>query len=106
MERKIGLAAYLWILTSGAPPKVCRLILWKYITHLHLTGFNMLTDWVVNYFTEKPEGDVNKILLSSPVVTTSKMPVIMQYDGHSVAIVGYELGKNDKYNLLVLDPSR
>jgi len=63
-------------------------------------------DWVVNYFTEKPEGDVNQVLRGvMPVVATQKMPVIMQFDGHSLTIVGYELGKNDKYNLLVFDPS-
>ncbi|KAF8558484.1 hypothetical protein OG21DRAFT_1481466 [Imleria badia] len=68
-------------------------------------GFDTLTEWVVNYFTEK-HGDVNKILRAeSPVVATGKMPVIMQYDGHSVTIVGYELAKNGKYNLLVFDPS-
>ncbi|KAH0830377.1 peptidase family C78-domain-containing protein [Lanmaoa asiatica] len=72
-----------------------------------ISGFDVLTEWVVNYFTEKPEGDVNTILrTASPVVATGKMPVIMQYEGHSVTIVGYELGKNGKYNLLVFDPSR
>ncbi|KAG8217299.1 peptidase family C78-domain-containing protein [Butyriboletus roseoflavus] len=77
-----------------------------YTAHFDLTGFNTLTEWVVNYFTEKPEGDVNKILrTASPVVATRKMPVIMQYDGHSITIVGYELGKNNKYNLLVFNPS-
>jgi len=69
-------------------------------------GFDTLTEWVVNYFTEKPTGDVNKILRAkSPVVATGKMPVIMQYDGHSMTIVGYELAKNGKFNLLVFDPS-
>ncbi|KAI9569043.1 peptidase family C78-domain-containing protein [Boletus coccyginus] len=69
-------------------------------------GFDTLIEWVVNHFTEKPEGDVNKVLRAvSPVVATGKMPVIMQYDGHSVTIVGYELAKNGKYNLLAFDPS-
>lgn len=61
----------------------------------------------MNYFTDKLEGNVNQILRAvSPVVATDKMPVIMQFDGHSVTIVGYELMKNDKCNLLVFDPSR
>ncbi|KAN0075359.1 Peptidase family C78 domain containing protein, partial [Tylopilus felleus] len=69
-------------------------------------GFSTLVEWVVKYFTEKPDGDVNKILrTASPVVATSKMPIIMQYDGHSVTIVGYELAKSGKYKLLVFDPS-
>ena len=81
--------------------------MWIHVTHPNFTGFDTLTDWVVNYFTEKPEGNVNQVLRSrSPVVATQKMPVIMQLDGHSVTIVGYELGKNDKYNLLAFDPSR
>ena len=103
----IGLAACLWILTSAIPPKVYRFILHRHTTHPDLTGFETLTEWVVNYFTEKPTGDLNKILRAkSPVVATGKMPVIMQYDGHSMTIVGYELAKNGKFNLLVFDPSR
>lgn len=82
-------------------------MLWRHPTHPDLTGFDTLIEWVVNHFTEKPEGDVNKVLRAvSPVVATGKMPVIMQYDGHSVTIVGYELAKNGKYNLLAFDPSR
>lgn len=106
-ERKINLAACLWILISGNPPKVYPFILWRNITHLDLTGFDTVIEWVVNYFTEKLEGDVNDILrAASPVVATGKMPVIMQYEGHSVTIVGYEVGKNNKYSLLALNPSR
>jgi hypothetical protein len=94
-------------LTSGIPKKVYRFILRRHTAHPDLTGFDTLTEWVVNYFTEKPAGDVNKVLCNtSPVVATAKMPVIMQYDGHSMTIVGYELAKNGKYNLLVFDPSR
>ncbi|KAF8123782.1 peptidase family C78-domain-containing protein [Boletus edulis] len=69
-------------------------------------GFDTLTEWVANYFTEKPEGDINKILrTASPIVTTNKMPIIMQYEGHSVTIVGYELAKSGKINLLAFNPS-
>ncbi|KIJ17174.1 hypothetical protein PAXINDRAFT_154554 [Paxillus involutus ATCC 200175] len=72
-------------------------------------GFAELTDWVVDYFSDslKRQGNVNDVLRhASPVVATNKMPVIMQYEGHSVTIVGYELAKNGVVNLLVFDPSR
>lgn len=88
-------------------PKGLPFILWRHATDPNLIGFDTVVDWVVNYFTEKLEGDIHKILRdASPVVATKKMPIIMQYDGHSVTIVGYELAKNGKYNLLVFDPSR
>ncbi|KAF8842557.1 DUF1671-domain-containing protein [Paxillus ammoniavirescens] len=72
-------------------------------------GFAELTDWVVDYFSDslKRQGNINDVLRhASPVVVTNKMPVIMQYEGHSVTIVGYELAKNGVANLLVFDPSR
>ncbi|KIK98829.1 hypothetical protein PAXRUDRAFT_823439 [Paxillus rubicundulus Ve08.2h10] len=72
-------------------------------------GFTELTDWVVGYFSDsfKRQGNVNDVLRhATPVVATDKMPVIMQYEGHSVTIVGYELAKNGVVNLLVFDPSR
>lgn len=64
-------------------------------------------DWVVEYFTPKPLGDVNTILGATlPVAVTDKMPIILQYEGYSMTIIGYELGKNGKFNLLVFDPTR
>ncbi|KAF9228677.1 DUF1671-domain-containing protein [Gyrodon lividus] len=72
-------------------------------------GFAALTDWVVDYFSDslKKQGSVNDVLRrASPVVASDKMPVIMQYEGHSVTIVGYEVAKNGTVNLLVFDPSR
>ncbi|KAG6379142.1 peptidase family C78-domain-containing protein [Boletus reticuloceps] len=108
-KKKLGTGvACLWSLTSRIPRKVkgFRVILWRQITHSTFPGFDTLTEWVANYFTEKPEGDINKILrTASPIVITNKMPVIMQYEGHSVTIVGYELAKNGKINLLAFNPS-
>ncbi|KAG9318243.1 peptidase family C78-domain-containing protein [Chiua virens] len=91
----------------GTGGNVYCFVLQRYIIHASFTGFDILKDWVVDYFKEKQEVDVNKILRNAtPVVATGKMPVILQYQGHSVTIVGYELVKGDKINLLVLDPSR
>jgi hypothetical protein len=81
----------------------------EHSAQFNLAGFAELTDWVVDYFSDslKRQGNVNDVLRhASPVVATNKMPVIMQYEGHSVTIVGYELAKNGVVNLLVFDPSR
>ncbi|KAH7914678.1 peptidase family C78-domain-containing protein [Hygrophoropsis aurantiaca] len=76
-------------------------------------GINALTEWVVNYFSPPPakEGStkvsVGDILRgASPVIATDKMPLILQDDGHSRTIVGYEVAKNGTVSLLAFDPSR
>ncbi|KAI6151007.1 peptidase family C78-domain-containing protein [Pisolithus tinctorius] len=72
-------------------------------------GLCPLTHWVVEYFSGpvKKQGTVNDVLRgASPVITTEKMPIILQYKGHSVTIVGYEVqSKSKEVNLLVFDPS-
>ncbi|KAL1683558.1 peptidase family C78-domain-containing protein [Schizophyllum commune] len=52
--------------------------------------------WIMQYF-DPPNSpipaptDVNTALMnSSPIVSTDKMPIILQYNGHSQTIVGYE----------------
>ncbi|KAL1687316.1 peptidase family C78-domain-containing protein [Schizophyllum commune] len=52
--------------------------------------------WIKQYF-DPPNSpipaptDVNTALMnSSPIVSTDKMPIILQYNGHSQTIVGYE----------------
>ncbi|KAH7889927.1 peptidase family C78-domain-containing protein [Phlebopus sp. FC_14] len=72
-------------------------------------GLSALTDWVVDYFTDHSAklGNINDALRhASTIMTTTKMPVIMQYKGHSVTIVGYELSKTGTVNLLTYDPSK
>lgn len=72
-------------------------------------GLDRLTDWFVEYFSDsvKKQGTVNDALRDgSPVITTEKMPVILQYEGHSVTVVGYEVqSRSREVNLLVFDPS-
>ncbi|KAI6129168.1 peptidase family C78-domain-containing protein [Pisolithus croceorrhizus] len=53
------------------------------------------------------QGTVNDALRDgSPVITTEKMPVILQFEGHSVTVVGYEVqSRTREVNLLVFDPS-
>ncbi|KAI6019648.1 peptidase family C78-domain-containing protein [Pisolithus orientalis] len=58
-----------------------------------------LTHWVVEYFSGpvKKQGTINDVLRgASPVITTEKMPIILQYKGHSVTIVGYEVQSKSK----------
>ncbi|KAJ6547116.1 peptidase family C78-domain-containing protein [Mycena capillaripes] len=83
-------------------------------------GAGLLTDWIVEYFSQahgsvdsanvvqnpRPR-TINDVLLgASPVVVTSRMPLILQHAGHSRTIVGYEVTKTGLVNLLVFDPSR
>ncbi|KAL1730260.1 peptidase family C78-domain-containing protein [Schizophyllum commune] len=52
--------------------------------------------WIMQYFDPPNQPipaptDVNTALMnSSPIVSTDKMPIILQYNGHSQTIVGYE----------------
>ncbi|KAJ7273239.1 peptidase family C78-domain-containing protein [Mycena rebaudengoi] len=74
-------------------------------------GADILTDWVIEYFSQSNDSTttrtVNNVLLGASVVTiTSHMPLILQHDGHSRTIVGYEVSKTGAINLLVFDPSR
>ncbi|KAJ7261389.1 peptidase family C78-domain-containing protein [Mycena haematopus] len=83
-------------------------------------GATLLTDWVVEYFSQ-PHGmvDTRSVVQNappktaydvlhgaSPVTVTSRMPLILQHAGHSRTIVGYEVSKTGLVNLLVFDPSR
>ncbi|KAL1722600.1 peptidase family C78-domain-containing protein [Schizophyllum commune] len=68
--------------------------------------------WIMQYF-DPPNSpipaptDVNTALMnSSPIVSTDKMPIILQYNGHSQTIVGYEQMRDGSVNLLTLDPGR
>ena len=68
-----------------------------------------MIDWIVNYFSPSPtkQDTVTNVLRgASPVITTNKMPLILQYSGHSQTIIGYEISKNGDKNILIFDPSR
>ncbi|KAF5373126.1 hypothetical protein D9758_001699 [Tetrapyrgos nigripes] len=76
-------------------------------------GIAPLTDWIVQYFdgyrkasTSGATNINNALTGASPVRCTSLMPIIVQNNGHSRTVVGYELTKNSTVNLLVFDPSR
>jgi hypothetical protein len=72
-------------------------------------GFAAVTDWVVKYFspttTSKPNTVTDALRGASVVTSTDKMPLMLQCDGHSVTIVGYEVLKSGAVNLLVFNPA-
>ncbi|KAG2076008.1 DUF1671-domain-containing protein [Suillus decipiens] len=72
-------------------------------------GIQVMIDWIVQYFSppNQKQGTVTDILRgASPVITTDKMPLVLQFNGHSQTIIGYEISRNGDTNLLVFDPSR
>ncbi|KAG2041522.1 peptidase family C78-domain-containing protein [Suillus americanus] len=72
-------------------------------------GIQVMIDWIVQYFSppNPKQGTVTDVLRgASPVIATDKMPLVLQFNGHSQTIIGYEISKNGDTNLLVFDPSR
>ena len=65
--------------------------------------------WVVDYFTPKQTIDrpanIFEPLINSPVTSTIKMPLILQHNGHSRTIIGYEVDGRGITNLLTFDPA-
>jgi hypothetical protein len=68
----------------------------------------VVTDWVVEYFSPSTiKTSIDDALRgASPVVCTDKMPLILQHDGHSRTIVGYEVSQKGVVNLLCFDPAK
>lgn len=74
------------------------------------TGVQVVTDWVVRYFSpsgpQRFKNTVDEALRgASPVIVTDKMPLILQHNGHSRTIVGYEVSQKGFVNLLTFDPA-
>ncbi|KAF8078135.1 peptidase family C78-domain-containing protein [Lyophyllum atratum] len=73
-------------------------------------GAEVVIDWIVEYFSPKlntvKSTNIHDALRgASPIVVTDRMPLILQHDGHSRTIIGYEMSKNKKVTLLTFDPS-
>ncbi|GLB35137.1 putative DUF1671-domain-containing protein [Lyophyllum shimeji] len=73
-------------------------------------GAEVVIDWIVDYFSPKlntiKTTNVHDALRgASPITVTDRMPLILQHNGHSRTIVGYEMAKNKKVTLLAFDPS-
>jgi hypothetical protein len=56
-----------------------------------------LMDWVQSYFMEESH---------EPVHITNKPPLYLQHQGHSRTIIGIEVLKSGKRNLIMFDPGR
>ncbi|KAH9484175.1 Zinc finger-containing ubiquitin peptidase 1 [Psilocybe cubensis] len=70
---------------------------------------DLVVNWVINYFSlnqlnPKPSNAYESLGIST-IATSDKMPIILQHDGHSRTVVGYETDKNGVTSLLVFDPS-
>lgn len=50
-----------------------------------------------------PKNAFDALKGSNAVLCTEKMPFILQHEGHSRLIVGYEIDKHGKVNLLTFD---
>ena len=64
---------------------------------------------MVEYFTPKGIQDKATNAFDSlkvpSIISTSKMPLILQHAGHSRTVVGYEIDKKGAKNLLIFDPA-
>ncbi|KAL7283270.1 hypothetical protein ACG7TL_002699 [Trametes sanguinea] len=74
-------------------------------------GVEPLLQWIHDYFSggdSQPKSTtVSEALKGArPVIVTDKLPIILQHQGHSRTIVGYERVKNGTINLLTFDPGR
>ena len=81
-------------------------------------GAEAVVNWIENYFSSSlPRGahsmkarvktTVDEALRgASPVTVTDRMPIVLQHEGHSRTIVGYERLKDGTINLLCFDPAR
>ena len=73
-------------------------------------GVELVVDWIVDYFSpklakDKPANINDALRGASPIVVTDRMPLILQHSGHSRTVIGYEISKTGKVNLLMFDPS-
>jgi len=68
-----------------------------------------LLDWIRQYFDadsrDHQASPQERWRGATPVVVTHRIPLILQYQGHSRTIVGYEVTKDGTTNLLAFDPS-
>ncbi|KAI0048215.1 DUF1671-domain-containing protein [Auriscalpium vulgare] len=82
------------------------------LADFHLPGdmISPLLDWIKNYFSPPKDSKHSNAQDAwrglSPVIVTDRMPIILQHQGHSRTVVGYEITKTGSMNLLMFDPSR
>lgn len=81
-------------------------------------GAEAVVEWIERYFSSplprgaqsmraKVKTTVDEALRwASPVTVSDRMPIVLQHEGHSRTIVGYERLKDGTVNLLCFDPAR
>ena len=75
------------------------------------SGAEPLLQWISHYFSgdspqTKTTNTVDEALRGArPIIVTDKLPIVLQHNGHSRTIVGYERGKGGVISLLTFDPS-
>ena len=78
----------------------------EYLSPLDVTP---LLNWIRCYFDGDTQGQSTSAQErwrgATPVVISTRMPLILQHQGHSRTIVGYEIAKYGGTILLAFDPS-
>lgn len=74
-----------------------------------LAGLQTLINWIVDYFSVKETTDTSpknafESMKIPQIIITEKMPIILQHNGHSRTIIGYEIDKSGVSNLFTFDP--
>jgi Peptidase family C78 len=66
-----------------------------------------LLDWIKQYFDTQthPTSVQERWRAATPVVISDRMPLILQHQGHSRTIIGYEISKDGSTTLLTFDPA-
>jgi Peptidase family C78 len=68
-----------------------------------------LLDWIKQYFDIQTEDHPTSVQerwrAATPVVISDRMPLILQHQGHSRTIIGYEIAKDGSTTLLTFDPA-
>lgn len=64
-----------------------------------------LQNFVWKYFSSSSESNPSSDNSSPQIIQTTKPPLYLQYAGHSITIVGIEKLKQNRFNLLIFDPS-
>ncbi|CAO3650189.1 unnamed protein product [Cunninghamella blakesleeana] len=97
-----------WIGTTEVYSILCYLGIRCTILDFHRpTGPNdtheELMDWIQDYFQSAQISTSNK---NKIVYITNRPPLYLQHSGHSRTVIGIELLKNGKRNLIMFDPGR
>ncbi|KAI0028638.1 peptidase family C78-domain-containing protein [Vararia minispora EC-137] len=74
------------------------------------TDTEPLIDWISDYFSPPDQHEHSSFRGiwkdASAVTQTDRLPLVLQHNGHSRTIVGYEINRKGQIVLLVFDPSK